>query len=198
MEKHMLRQDWYLSGENIKRYKKWKLENKDGQYENVEDKTKLENKFKQIDDIIMGKMQRLRSKYKRFIVSNINNENICLNDIEFMNLWDKYMGKYNMRKELNSIHTILTEGGFYVYEKRKEFICTIASRDFKEMYSDTFKIIIFDGTTLYDPLYPKMYNNGSIKFLDIENTRIYNNLQINVYNKHKISKIKFKDMRYLP
>ena len=54
-------------------------------YDTTEDKTNLENKFKEISDTINTEMQRLRgSEHKRFIVSNINNDMICKNDLEFM------------------------------------------------------------------------------------------------------------------
>jgi len=166
-------------------------------YETTEDKTNLENKFKEISDTINTKMQRLRgSEHKRFIVSNINNDMICRNDIEFMTLWDKYM-RFDSKRELNHIHTILTLGGFYVYQGKIEFICTIGSKDLKEMYCDTFKTIIFDGTALYDPQYLGMYNNKSIKYLDIENTRSYDNLTINVYSKHKLTQTTFREKNHL-
>ena len=162
----------------------------------TEEKTNLENKFKEICDTLIGRMQRLRTKYKRFIVSNISNDIICKNDEEFMSLWNKYMGN-NRKRELAHIHKVLTSGGFYVYEKNTEFITTIGSRDLNDMYSDTFKTIIFDGTALYDPLYLSMYINNSIKFLDIENTRIYNNLSITSYSQHKLTRTNFKDKKYL-
>ena len=166
-------------------------------YDATEDKTTLENKFKEISDTINTKMQRLRgSEHKRFIVSNINNDMICKNDLEFMTLWDKYM-RFENKRELEHIHTILTQGGFYVYQKNIEFICTIGSRDLKELYCKTFKTIIFDGTALYDPQYLGMYNKGSIKYLDIENTRSYDNLTINVYNKHKLTQTTFREKNHL-
>ena len=166
-------------------------------YDTTEDKTNLENKFKEISDTINTKMQRLRgSEHKRFIVSNINNDMICKNDLEFMTLWDKYM-RFENKRELEHIHTILTLGGFYVYQKNIEFICTIGSRDLKELYCDKFKTIIFDGTALYDPQYLGMYKKGSIKYLDIENTRSYDNLTINVYNKHKLTQTTFREKNHL-
>ena len=165
-------------------------------YETTEDKTAFENKFKEISDTINNKMQELRNNHRRFIASNVNNDIICKNDIEFMELWAKYM-KFNNRRDLDHIHTILTKGGFYVYQRKIEFICTIGSRDLKEMYCDTFKTIIFDGTALYDPQYLGMYNKGSIKYLDIENTRIYDNLTINVYSKHKLTQTTFREKNHL-
>jgi len=166
-------------------------------YDTTEDKTTLENKFKEISDTINTKMQRLRgSEHKRFIVSNINNDMICKNDLEFMTLWDKYM-RFENKRELEHIHIILTQGGFYVYQKNIEFICTIGSRDLKELYCKTFKTIIFDGTALYDPQYLGMYNKGSIKYLDIENTRSYDNLTINVYSKHKLTQTTFREKNHL-
>lgn len=165
-------------------------------YETTEEKTALENKFKEICDLINNKMQKLRNNYKRFIVSNVNNDIICKNDPEFMALWDKYM-RHNNKRELDHIHTVLTKGGFYVYQGKIEFICTIGKRDLKEMYCDTFKTIIFDGTALYDPQYLGMYNKGSIKYLDIENTRIYDNLTINVYSKHKLTQTTFRQKNHL-
>lgn len=165
-------------------------------YENVEEKTKLENKWNEICNMLETKMQRLRTKYKRFIVSNINNDLICMNDNDFMALWEKYMKKHYGR-ELEHIHTVLTKGGFYVYEKHCEFITTIQSRNIRNMYSDTFKTLIFDGTAFYDGQYYGMYNNGSVKFLDIENTRLYNNLEINAYMRYKLTKTTFRDKSYL-
>jgi hypothetical protein len=165
-------------------------------YETTEEKTTLENKFKEISDSINNKMQKLRKNHKRFILSNINNDIICKNDLEFMELWDKYM-KFDNSRELDHIHTVLTKGGFYVYQGKIEFISTIGSRDLNEMYSNNFKTIIFDGTALYDPQYLGMYDKGSIKYLDIENTRIYNNLSINVYGKHKLTQTTFREKNHL-
>lgn len=165
------------------------------EYETVEEKTELENLWNEIQNTIENKMQKLRKKYKRFITSNINNEIICKNDTRFMELWDKYM-KFNFKRELEHIHKVLTLGGFYVYEKNREFITTIGSKNLKEMYSDTFKTVIFDGTALYDPLYLKMYKNESIKFLDIQNTRLYENLFIDAYVQHKMTKTIFRDKNY--
>lgn len=166
------------------------------EYEDTAEKTKFENMFRGIQNNLIDKMQKLRKKYKRFIISNINNEPICKNDDEFMELWDKYM-KNNYKRELEHINTVLTFGGFYVYEKHTEFISTIGSRNLKEMYSDTFKTIVFDGTALYDPLYLGMYDNESIKFLDVENTRLYNNLHVKAYIQHKLTKQTFRDKNYL-
>ena len=165
-------------------------------YNDTLDKTAFENTFKKIEDQIIDKMQNLRKLHKRFIISNSNNEPICKTDEEFMKLWDTYM-KNNHKRELDHIHTILTKGGFYVYEKSTEFIATIGSRDFRDMYSDIFKTIIFDGTALYDPLYLKMYEQQSIKYLDVENTRLYKNLQFNIYLKHKLTKTNFNNKGYL-
>ena len=165
-------------------------------YNDTLEKTVFENMFKKIKDQIIDKMQNLRKSYKRFIISTSNNEPICKTDEEFMKLWDKYM-KNNCKRELDHIHIILTKGGFYVYEKNTEFIATIGSRDFRDMYSDSFKTIIFDGTALYDPLYLKMYEQQSIKYLDVENTRIYDNLEFKIYLKHKLTKSNFNGKGYL-
>lgn len=166
------------------------------EYNDTSDKTALENMFKKIENHVIEKMQNLRKQYKRFIISNSNNEPICKTDEDFMKLWDTYM-KGNYKRELEHIHTVLTRGGFYVYEKNTEFIATIGSRDFRDMYCGIFKTIIFDGTALYDPLYFKMYEQQSIKYLDIENTRIYKNLEFNIYLKHKLTKTNFNNKRYL-
>lgn len=167
------------------------------EYPDPEKKTVFENMFADISNNIIGKMQKLRKNYKRFILSNANNEPICLTDENFMELWERYMGKSNCRRELEHIHTVLTKGGFYVYEKHTEFISTIGSRDLKDMYSETFKTIVFDGSALYDPLYLGMYKKGSIKYLNVENTRLYNNLNIHAYILHKLTKTNFKDKGYL-
>lgn len=166
------------------------------EYDNTSDKTDLENMFKKIEGHIIDKMQNLRKQHKRFIISISNNEPICKTDRDFMKLWDKYM-KYTYKRELDHIHTVLTRGGFYVYEKNTEFIATIGSRDFRDMYCETFKTIIFDGTALYDPLYNKMYEQQSIKYLDVDNTRLYENLQINYHLKHKLTKSNFNNKGYL-
>lgn len=166
------------------------------EYENTDEKTKFENMFKEIQDVLATKMQKLRKKYKRFIISNINNELICKTDNGFMDLWDKYM-KNDYKRELEHIHAVLTKGGLYVYEKNTEFITTIGSKDLKELYSNIFKTIVFDGTALYDPLYSGMYKIKSIKYLDVENTRLYNNLYVNVYIRHKLTKTTFKDKKHL-
>jgi hypothetical protein len=165
-------------------------------YEDTAEKTLFENMFNKIQNKIIDKMQQLRKSYKRFIISNTDNGNICKTDQDFMLLWEKYMGN-NFKRELNHIHTVLVRGGFYVYEKNIEFISTIGSKDFKDIYSDTFKTIIFDGTALYDPLYLKMYDNNSIKFLDIDNIRSYKNVIINAYMKNKLSKTEFNNKKYL-
>ena len=166
------------------------------EYESVEEKTAFENMFTDLAATIIDDMQRYRKKYKRFVISNINNKNICKTDEEFMFFWDKYM-RGNYKRELEHIHTVLTKGGFYVYEKNTEFITTIGSKDIRDMYSDTYKTIIFDGTALYDPLYFGMYDRQSIKYLDVENTREYTNLTINAYLQHKLTKTTFKDKKYL-
>lgn len=165
-------------------------------FEHVKEKTELENKWKRITGIISNKMQSHREEYKRFIISNINNDIICKNDKEFMKLWDKYM-KNKFKRELEHIHRVLTQGGFYVYEKNHEFIATVGSKNLREIYCSIFKTLIFDGTALYDPLYLNMYNNDDIKFLDIENTRLYKNLTINAHVQIKINKTTFKNKKYL-
>ena len=165
-------------------------------FETPQEKTTLENKFNEVSIAIANKIQELRDTSKRFLVTDSINNSICKNDSVFVELWNKYM-KNAYKWELEHIHTVLIQGGFYVFEKKTEFISTIGSRDLKELYCDTFKTIIFDGTALYDPQYLGMYDKGSLKFLDIENTRIYDNLTINVYNKHKLSKTSFNQKDYL-
>lgn len=166
------------------------------EYTDADEKTSFENMFAGIANTIISDMQKFRKKYKRFIVSNNSNKRICKTDDDFMFLWDKYM-KGSYKRELEHIHTVLTKGGFYVYEKNTEFITTIGSKDIRDMYSDTYKTIIFDGTALYDPLYLGMYEKQSIKYLDVENTREYNNLTINAYLQNKLTKTTFKDKKYL-
>ena len=166
------------------------------EYTDAQEKTTFEIEFSKISNEIIATMQDLRKKYKRYILSNKTNKRICKSDDDFMLLWDKYM-KGNYKRELEHIHTILVKGGFYVYEKNTEFITTIGSKDIRAMYSDTYKTIIFDGTGLYDPLYLGMYKKESIKYLDVENTRLYKNLVINAYLQHKLTKTTFKDKKYL-
>ena len=165
-------------------------------YSDTQEKTSFENMFSEISNKIIIKMQELRDNYKRFIVSNNTNEPICKTNPDFMLLWDKYM-KGNYKRELEHIHTVLTKGGLYVYEQKTEFISTIGSKNLKDMYTGTFKTIVFDGTALYDPLYLGMYKEESIKYLDVENTRLYSNLTINAYLHHKLTKTTFKDKKYL-
>lgn len=166
------------------------------EYKDLEDKTRLLNQWKDITDTIEKQMSLLRIKYKRFILKNSNNIGICKENDEFMKLWNKYV-KSEYKRELNHIHKILTEGGFYVCEGSKEFISSIGIRDLTADYSNDFKTIIFDGSALYDPLYLGLYNQGKIKYLYIKNSRTYENLNIEAIMKHKVTKTEFKNKKYL-
>lgn len=168
-------------------------------YEEMKDKTELLCYWKEIIDKIENIMKPLRQEYKRFIVSNSSNINVCMDNKGFMELWDKYMGN-DFKRELNNIHTVLTKGGFYVCECNKEFISTIGTKNLRENYK-SFKTIIFDGSALYDPQYLSMYSEdemqSDLKFLYIPNSRTYNNVNITTYTAHKINKSEFGSKKYL-
>lgn len=176
-------------------------------YKLIEDKELLKKKWNNIrnkfeEDIFAN----YRSKYTRFIVSRKSNEIICKNDKEFMELWNKYM-KDDFRLELTHINRALSEGGLYVsclndnyYSKKKkdnEFIATIGYRNLREMYSNNFKTIIFDGTGLYDKSYENLEEDGDLKFLYIDNPRNYDNVKIKVFEEHRLSKFNFNEKKYL-
>lgn len=166
-------------------------------YEDINDKTLLQQQWNDIDRLINEKFISLRNNgYKRFIISNNSNIGVCRDNKIFMDLWNKYM-KNNYKRELQHIHDVLTKGGFYVYEKNTEFIARIGYRNLQEEYCNDFKTIIFDGSALYDPDYNILINNNYAKFLYVENTRLYDNLKIDIYNAHKITKTQLHDKKYL-
>jgi hypothetical protein len=164
--------------------------------QNKKDKETLIEKWKHIRSIIEEKL-KIYSNYERFLVSNINNEPILLNDQMFTTLWDKYMGiKY--KNELIHIHSVLTKGGLYCNTKRNGiFINTISM---KKLINPQFKTVIFDATALVDPDYAntkgKIYED-IIKFVDIESFRSYKNLTFNFYQNHKINKTQLNSIGYL-
>ncbi|MBU3135039.1 hypothetical protein KPL39_02030 [Clostridium gasigenes] len=164
-----------------------------------EDKTEFTRYWKEISNEIENKMLSLRGK-KRFILSNKANIGVCKDNKRFMEMWKIYM-KNDYKRELNHIHTVITKGGFYVYEQDVEFISTIGVRDLINDYCTNFKTIIFDGSALYDPLYLSLYNSDNniskIRYLHIPNTRTYENLDIKVNRKHKITKGTLGDSKYL-
>lgn len=169
-------------------------------YENMSEKTQLSNYWKEIINLVESKMIPLRENYKRFIISNTCNIGVCLDNESFKKLWDKYMKK-DFDRELTHIHTVLTRGGFYVCESNKEFIATIGCRNLRNDYKDFEKVVIFDGSALYDPQYISMYDyneetgedNSDLRFLYISNGRTYENLNITANLAHKISKTEFKN-----
>lgn len=172
-------------------------------YEEATEKTQLNNYWKEIKEMIESKMIPLRENgFKRFILSNTSNVGVCKDNEPFMRLWKKYM-KFNFSKELTHIHEVITRGGFYAYEKNKEFISTIGYNNLREMYSQFDKVVIFDGSSLYDPEYTALYDYdkkndidySDIKFLYVPNTRIYKNLKITVNSAHKLTKTEFNNKR---
>lgn len=165
-------------------------------YSEIKDKTEFTTYWKEITEQIDNKMISLRGKYKRFILNNKCNIGICKDNDRFMELWNTYMGS-NYKRELEHINTVITKGGFYVCENNTEFIATIGLNDLIEDYCENFKTIIFDGSALYDPLYISMYESNKIKYLYIPNSRTYENLKIKVNTEEKITKTKFKDVKYL-
>lgn len=172
-------------------------------YEEATEKTQLTNYWDEIIQLVNKKMIPLRENgFKRFILSNNSNIGVCKDNEPFMKLWNKYM-KYNFSNELNHIHTVLTQGGFYVYEKTKEFISTIGYNHLRQMYNKFDKVIIFDGSSLYDPEYIALYDYdkendidySDIRYLYVPNTRTYNNLKITVNTNHKLTKTEFINKR---
>lgn len=171
----------------------------------MDEKTQLSKYWKEISELVESKMIPLRGKYKRFIISNSCNIPVCMNNHEFMKLWNKYI-KHNFKRELQHIHEVLTKGGFYVCESNTEFISTIGYNNLRDMYKSFDKVVIFDGSALYDPEYLGLYDydkesdidNSDIRFLYIPNTRTYENLNITINTAHKLTKTEFKNKKYLP
>jgi hypothetical protein len=162
-----------------------------------QEKDKLSAKWDKIRIILKDKLNHYSSKYERFLISNINNEPILLNDEEFILLWDKHMGnKY--KNEIRHIHSVLTRGGLFCNTKKQgEFINTIFMKD---LINDKFKTVIFDATALVDPEYSSSKGNAYeniIKFINIENIRTFEDVTFNFYQSHRINKSKFRSKNYL-
>lgn len=174
-------------------------------YEDKNEKTQLLKYWNDIKEMIENKMSSLRENYKRFIISNNCNIPVCMDNEPFMKLWNKHM-KNNFKKELDNIHEVLTKGGFYVGESDVEFISTIRYNNLREYYSAFDKVVIFDGSSLYDPEYLGLYDydkkedidNSDLRFLYIPNSRTYENLHITAYTGHKLTKTEFNNKPYLP
>lgn len=161
------------------------------------EKDKLLFKWNQIRTNLKDKLNHYSSKYDRFLVSNINNDPILLNDDEFLKLWDKYMGiKY--KHELKHIHSVLTRGGLFCNTKRNGiFINTIFMRD---LVNDNYKTVIFDATALVDPDYSSSKDQAYesvIRFIDIESVRTFENVTFHFYQSHKINKSQLRSKNYL-
>ncbi|MFT5872860.1 MAG: hypothetical protein ACI8WT_001798 [Clostridium sp.] len=155
------------------------------------DKQILIDKWEKIRSNINGKFTDF-SKSERIIVSNINNTPILLTDIEFTTLWENYMGKNKFKRELEHIHTVLTKGGLFINaNKRGSWIETIGM---KNIHSENFKTVIYDGTALIDPDYS---DESIIRFLDIENLRTFENMTVNVHMGTKLTKTNFNAKNHL-
>ncbi|UFH66437.1 hypothetical protein KQH81_07920 [Clostridium cadaveris] len=165
-------------------------------YEDLTDKTMLLKYWREITDLILNNMSSLRGKYKRFIISNNSNIGVCKDNYNFMKLWNKHV-KYEYKRELDHIHDILTQGGLYVCEKNTEFIARIGNKNLQQQYCNDFKTIIFDGSSLIDPQYISLIRTGQAKYLDIENTRTYENLNLFIFTAHKLTKTEFTNKKYL-
>lgn len=161
------------------------------------EKGKLLSKWNYIRTILKEKINHYSSKYERFLVSNINNEPILLNDDDFIILWDMFMGN-KFKHELRHIHSVLTRGGLFCNTKKQgSFISTICMR---ELINKNFKSVIFDATALVDPDYSNTVGGayeGIIQFVDIENVRTFENVTFNFYQSHKINKSQFRSKNYL-
>ncbi|HEY5588431.1 MAG TPA: hypothetical protein VIK86_05680 [Candidatus Paceibacterota bacterium] len=155
------------------------------------DKPILIDKWKKIVNIIEDKFADFNEN-ERIIVSNVNNTPILLADNEFNTLWENYMGKNKYKRELEHIHTVLTRGGLFVNgDKRGRWIETIGM---KNIHSDNFKTIIYDGTALIDPDYS---DESIIRFLDIKNLRTFENMTVNVHMGTKLTKTNFNSKNHL-
>lgn len=169
------------------------IQNEKGQKE----KELLLGKWNQIRIMLREKLNHYSSKYDRFLVSNINNDPILLNDEEFVVLWNKYMGiKY--KNEIKHIHSVLTRGGLFCNTKRQGiFINTIFMRD---LANDKLKTVIFDATALVDPDYSSSKGQAYehvIRFIDIESVRTFENVTFHFYQSHKINKSQFRSKNFL-
>jgi hypothetical protein len=163
------------------------------------EKEKIQEKWGRAKSAIETKLKSYASSYDRFLVSNINNEPILLNDEGFASLWKKHMGK-KYSNELKHIHSVLTRGGLFCKPKKKAeepFINTIGMKD---LLNENFKTVIFDATALVDPEYASSQGEAyehSIRFVDIENARTFENVTFKFFQKHKINKSEFNSKNYL-
>lgn len=163
-------------------------------YDTTQDKTNLCNLYKQIYDKVESMILSLRgSGYGRWLVSIDNKLPLTNNDELFKELWGKYVGN-EYSKELDHIKTVLRKGGFYVYERKAEFIATLGHKNLRDNFRG-FKTFIMDGSSLYDPQYRAIMDYS--KFLYVPNTRTYDNLNINIHLKHKITKTEFNNKGYI-
>ncbi|HEY5523769.1 MAG TPA: hypothetical protein VIK26_00365, partial [Clostridium sp.] len=151
----------------------------------------LIDKWKKIRNVIEEKLTDFNEN-ERIIISNINNTPILLTDNEFTSLWEIYMGKNKYKRELEHIHTVLTRGGLFVKAgKRGRWIETIGM---KNIHSENFKTVIFDGTSLIDQDYS---NEEIIRFLDIKNLRTFENMTVNFHMDTKLTKTNFISKNHL-
>jgi len=157
---------------------------------NIEDRRILIDKFNKIISIIEDKFKDYEI-YNRIIISNINNSPILLNDKEFVELWNTYMGT-KFKNELKHIQTVLSKGGLYCNTAGEGiFIYTLGM---KNIVNEKLKTVIFDGTALIDQDYS---NEDIIRFVDIENPRTFENVTFNFYMKNKLTKTEFNNKKYL-
>ncbi|MGX2959483.1 hypothetical protein JNUCC23_09470 [Peribacillus sp. JNUCC 23] len=160
------------------------------------DQAKLREKWTRIRTMLNDKINIYAEKYDRFLVSNINNEPILLNDQDFVELWDNLMGnKY--KNEIKHIHTVFTRGGLFCNTKKGIFISTISMKD---LVNKNYKSVIFDATSLVDPDYSSSTGgvyHDVIRFIDIENVRAFENVTFHFYQAHKINKTELNSKRYI-
>ncbi|MDZ5470398.1 hypothetical protein SM124_01425 [Bacillus sp. 31A1R] len=160
------------------------------------EKIQLISKWDYIRSRIRDTINLYSTSYERFLVSNINDDEILLNDNDFMYLWNKLM-KNRYKNELEHIHTVLTKGGMFCDSKNKNgiFISTISM---KEIINEDYKTVIFDATALVDPDYSSVgVYEQIIKYIDIESVRTFENVTFNFYQAHKINKSTLRTKEYL-
>lgn len=156
-------------------------------------KTELQEYWNDILNIWHEEVKDLRDYKRRVYVGRYNGKNFCEDNSDFMKLFNKYCKKY--LRELDQIHKVFTKGGLFVREGSEEFICTIGKKELKESLCKSFKTVIFDGSSLYDPQYLALENN--LRYLYIPNSRTYENLKIDYKMMHKITRTEFNNKRYL-
>lgn len=175
---------------------------KDKKYDDIifldEEKTELVTLYKQLSDAIIDIMNKNRNKKevketRRKYISICNNEDLTSDDERFHELWYKYKLNFVFDKELKTMEMILRKGGLYVNEGSVEYIAFPIPKDLEAVYSLFNKVMVLDGSSLFDMNYKLMENYSD--YLNVQNLRTYENLTIVVHENYNLSKTSFNDAK---